>query len=190
MAGKLLSATGIALIGTLAVSPAMAEDAYLGLSAGESQLDDVCDDIENAVGAAADCDDTDTAGKVFGGWKLTDWFGLEASYVDLGEAEVEVLGTSAGIEADGFGLSAVGFLPLNENFDLFAKAGAYNWDVETTGTSALAAGLDDDSGTDATYGVGARLGLNENVALRAELERYEIEDYDVDVASVGIEFMW
>ena len=187
MACKLVSATGIALIGALAAPPLLAEDAYLGLSAGESQLDDVCDDVEDTVvGGAVDCDDTDTAGKIFGGWKLTDWLGLEAAYVDLGTAEIDTPGSSVDLDADGFSLSAVGFLPLNDNFDLFAKAGAYNWDVEADG---IAGGLEDD-GTDATYGVGARLGLNDNVALRAELERYEVDDYDVDVASVGIEFMW
>ena len=185
MSVKLLSTTGVALIGTLAISPVLAEDAYLGLSAGESQLEDVCDDVEGTV-IGADCDDTDTAGKVFGGWKLADWFGLEAAYVDLGTAEIDAPGTSVDLDADGFSLSGVGFLPLSDNFDLFAKAGAYTWDVEASGV----AGTLDDDGTDATYGVGARVGLNDNVALRAELERYEIDDYDVDVASVGVEFMW
>ena len=162
----------------LPVLPAVAADNgfYLGGSVGQAnlQIDDLSDGI-----STGDFDADDTAFKLIAGIRPLDWLGVEAAYVNFGEPEDTVLGQKLEAEGDGISAFAVGFLPTGP-VDLFAKLGLISWDSKISGSF-------DDDGTDLAYGVGAQfrvLGLS----IRAEYEKFEISDVDLDMISVGLTY--
>jgi hypothetical protein len=165
---------------TLPVLPAVAADNgfYLGGSVGQANLK--IDDLTGGALADDDFDADDTAFKLIAGIRPLDWLAVEAAYVNFGEPKDDVSGFP--LEADGDGISAfaVGFLAVGP-VDLFAKAGLIAWDSKIEG------GAFDDDGSDLAYGVGAQfrvLGL----AIRAEYEKFEITDVDLDMISIGLTY--
>jgi Outer membrane protein beta-barrel domain len=165
---------------TLPVLPAAAADNgfYLGGSIGQANLK--IDDLTDNFFPDDDFDSDDTAFKIIAGIRPLDWLGVEAAYVNFGEPEDTVLGTKLEAEGDGISAFAVGFLPTGP-VDLFAKVGLIAWD------SKIANGAFDDDGSDLAYGVGAQfrvLGLS----IRAEYEKFEISDVDLDMISLGLTY--
>jgi hypothetical protein len=163
---------------TLPVLPAVAADNgfYLGGSIGQANLK--IDDLTNGLGVE-DFDGDDTAFKLIAGIRPLDWLGVEAAYVNFGEPEDTVLGEQLKADGDGISAFAVGFLPTGP-VDLFAKLGLISWDSKISGSF-------DDDGTDLAYGVGAQfrvLGLS----IRAEYEKFDISDVDLDMISVGLTY--
>ena len=155
---------------------------YIGASAGITTVD-VCDDV-TAVLPGLNCDDEDTGLKVFGGFKANQNFAIEALWADLGEVSASAGGTTATVGVDGFGIAAVGMIPLGEKFGVFGKVGAFMWDASGGGA---ASGLSED-GTDLMFGAGVNWNFTEKVGLRAEWERFDIDGDDVDFLSVGVQF--
>jgi hypothetical protein len=163
----------------LPVLPAVAADNgfYLGASVGQANLK--IDDLTDNTFADDDFDGDDLAYKLIAGMRPLDWLGLEAAYVNFGEPEDTVLGQKVQADGDGITAFAVGFLPTGP-VDLYAKLGIISWD------SKIGAAFDDD-GTDLAYGVGAQfrvLGLS----IRAEYEKFDISDVDLDMISVGLTY--
>jgi opacity protein-like surface antigen len=162
----------------LPVLPAVAADNgfYLGGSVGQANLK--ISDITDGI-STADFDADDTAFKLIAGIRPLDWLGIEAAYVNFGEPEDTVLNQKLKADGDGISAFAVGFLPTGP-VDLFAKVGLISWDSKISGSF-------DDSGTDLAYGVGAQfrvLGLS----IRAEYEKFDISDVDLDMISVGLTY--
>jgi len=139
---------------------------YIGAGVGDATVEDT------------NFDESDSAYKIFGGYNigfipLVD-FAVEASYVDFGSpsssaGRVEVTGLNA------YGLAGLSFGP----FGVFAKAGAINWDTDSTVGNRSSS----KSGTDSAYGIGARFALG-SFSVRAEYERYDL-DIDLDMVSVS-----
>jgi len=174
MRSKLLTATlAAALLGTTAFA-AQAQDTgfYAGLGAGQSRVD------ERAY------DDHDTAFSLFGGYQFHRNFALEAGFTDFGDLRPDVPG--ADLSVDSVSLTAVGILPFNDRFSGYAKAGVQRWNLDhaipgLTGTSK-------DDGTDPVYGLGLQYRFNDQVALRGEYTRTEVQDLDVDAAQMQVRF--
>lgn len=165
----LLSATlGVAAFGANAQDKGF----YAGAGVGQSFVDEGI------------YDDEDTAFSVFGGYQFNPYFGLEAGYADFGKIEGRAVGPA--LEADTAYLTAVGSLPITDNFAAYAKAGFHSWnlDAELPGLVSNS----DDSGTDPTYGLGVQYRFTDHVALRGEYSRFEVEDADVDLAQVQLRF--
>ena len=163
---------------TLPVLPAVAADNgfYLRGSVGQANLK--IDDLSDGI-STADFDADDTAFKLIAGMRPLDWLGVEAAYVNFGEPEDTVLGQKLKADGDGISAFAVGFLATGP-VDLFAKVGLISWDSKISGSF-------DDDGTDLAYGAGAQfrvLGLS----IRAEYEKYDISDVDLDMISVGLTY--
>ncbi len=123
-------------------------------------------------------DADDNSYKIFFGFRFLKFFGVEGEYVDFGEFE------DAGVkfEATSFSAYAVGALQI-WRFDLFAKAGLASWDQEFKSGPGS-----DDTGTDIAYGVGGAFRITERVWVRAEWEVFEVDDADLDMASLGADF--
>ncbi len=174
---------------------------YLGLGFGASVADIDAGDVNRAAsiagltGSTLSVDDTDTAWKVFAGYRFKTYFAAEFSYTDLGETSATYQATAPtaatlGVSADATALSAslVGTYALSPQFDIFAKAGLQRWDVEGRGT-AVVGGTSvstsaDDDGTDVLFGLGAGYHFTNRVGLRLEWERYNnVSDTDVDLFS-------
>ena len=163
------------LVATLALTtlPAVAADngIYLGASVGQSglQIDDF------------DYDADATGYKLIAGWRFLDWLAVEGNYIDFGSGDDTVAGTKIETEADGFSLSAVGFLPIGP-VDLFARVGAVDWSADL---SSPGFGRGSDDGTDLTYGIGAQFRVW-SLSIRAEYEMFDVSDADLDMISVGV----
>ena len=124
----------------------------------------------------------DTGTKVFGGYKLNDYFAIEGGLYDFGE----ISDSGSHLEIDGLSLAAIGLIPVSSNVSLFGKVGIHDWDADSIGT--IPSQLTKDNDTDAFYGVGLDYAVNERWSLRGEFERFEVDDLDIDVASIGVVF--
>ncbi len=154
---------------------------YIGGGAGLSSID-LCGDP--ALAGATSCDDEDTGFKIFGGYNFNQNFGVELGWVDLGEISVSGPGGTATAEADGFQAAAVGILPINPQFSIFGKLGVYMWDAEVNAPGISAS----DDGTDLMFGVGGAFHFTPQLSIRAEWERFEVDDEDADLISASIVF--
>jgi OOP family OmpA-OmpF porin len=194
---------------TFAASSAMAGDWYAVGSIGQAKVKDFNQSELDAelrglgvTGLTSSLDDSDTAFKLHAGYQFNRNFALEGGYLNLGKANYSARFTggtaSAELKTDGWSLSAVGILPLNEQFSLFGKLGAaYNTvkvNIAATGPGGNAAVSDKDSDVGAVYGLGASYNLTKQIALRAEYEVYdkiggnETGKSKVDVWSLGIAY--
>ncbi len=72
---------------------------YLGSKFGSSQFGNVCSSD------ALTCESEDTGVGIFGGWQVNEWFGLELSYTQLGEASA-TYAIPAGLALTGEGSAA------------------------------------------------------------------------------------
>ncbi len=196
----------IALIGlaaamgtsTLAKAQDVETRGYIGASIGQSKFKDACIGLP-AAGFVGSCDQKDTAWKVFGGYQFNRHIGVELGYTDLGEANaagtIRGVPVTANAEAKAIEIVAVGTLPINDRFSVYAKAGMYRWDIDARAVvGGVPTGIGD-KGNDFTYGFGLNFHINRNVAIRAEWQRYnEVgEDTttgrsDVNVMSAGVVF--
>ena len=164
-------ALGLVAVSAVALSaPTFAQGFYIGAGVSQAFID------ENGF------DEDDTGGKIFGGYNFNDYFAIEGAYFDLGD----ISDGNNSAEIDGVSLAVVGKVPVSNSFSVFGKVGGHEWDADTTGGISGQASSSGDS--DAFYGIGAEYRINQSISLRGEIERYEVEDIDVDVATVGISF--
>jgi OOP family OmpA-OmpF porin len=183
----------ILAIGGAAVTalPAAAQTAYVGAGIGQSKAKDGCTGVG---GSGITCEDTDTAFKIFGGYKVNQNFSAEFGYSNLGEVKASGFGNSVAISSTVWELSAIGSIPVAEGFSIFGRLGGYHGETEISG---LASGSE--TTTDLTYGIGLQYDINKNFGLRGEWQRYSkikarnqangaTGESDVDV--LGISFVY
>jgi OOP family OmpA-OmpF porin len=165
---------------------------YVGGHLGQAEGRDACNDFSGVPGVS--CDDKDTAWRILGGYQFNRNLSIEGAYTDLGELSATGPGGSVSAEASALELVGVGSFPLTNRFSLYGKAGVYRGEVEGRLDTALVTGSDKDENTDFTYGAGVKFDMTQNVALRAEWQRYndmggdDTTETDVDVLSVGAIF--
>ncbi len=145
-------------------------------------------------------DDSDLGYKLFGGLKVNKNFAIEAGYFNLGEFGFTATTTPAGtltgnIKLSGFNVDGVGIMPLSEKLSAFGRIGLQYAKAEDSfsGTGAVVVADSSPSKSAANYkvGLGAQYDLTERVGMRAEWERYRIDDAvdnrgDVDMLSLGV----
>ena len=138
--------------------------------------------------------------KLFGGYQYNRYFSVEAGYFDLGKFAFTTTTTPTGslsgdIRLKGLNLDAVGTLPISEKFSAFGRIGVTyaHANDSFTGTGAVNV-LDPNPSsrkTNLKVGLGLQYALTDALSLRAEIERYRIDDAvgnkgDVDLASLGL----
>ena len=125
---------------------------------------------------AVDSSDDVVLGAITGrfGAKLVPNFGLEAEAgFGVKDDSVNVGGVNVETELKhSVGVYAVGFLPINEQFELLARVG-----YATTKIEASAGGFSaDDSEESWNYGVGAQYNFDAVNGVRADYTRYEFDN--------------
>lgn len=144
--------------------------------------------------------DRDNAYKIYGGYQFNQYIGLEGGYFDLGKfgfaANTQPLGTLTGnTRLNGFNLDVVGMLPLSDSFAALGRVGINNAQTRDsfTGTGAVNITNPNPSKRETNYklGVGMQYAFNDALAVRAEIERYRVNDAignkgHVDVFSIGL----
>lgn len=130
---------------------------------------------------ATSCEDTDSAWKLFGGYKFTDRLSAEGTYATLGDLHKNGTNSDVSIIA----AHGVASMPITEQFEILGKLGLMRWSSDNTDGGQ--------SGFGVAYGVGAKMHLNETTKLRAEWEKFpgietsKTEDTDMSLLSVGVE---
>lgn len=157
---------------------------YLGASMGavDSKF---CDTLQ-------DCDTQGKSWKAFAGVRLNDNVVLEGGYANLGKQQgQDSAGYGVAHDVSAVTLSSVIGFPMNDQIELFGKAGIARWSAEHNHSLN---GSTETRGTDMMIGAGASYDLGDNLGVRAEWERYKdigtVDDQqvDMDMLSVGVTF--
>ena len=181
----------------LAASAPQAAEWYAGGSIGETEVSglslNLIDDGSVLTGSV---DDSDSGWTILGGVRLQKHFAIEAGYIDYGEFSINATSDGTGsifapgpvnaeISATGFSVSALGLIPVGEQFDLFGRIGYFSIDADSAVTnSATGRVTDSDSDDDLLYGVGAQYNFRAPFTLRVEWRRYQAQE-DVDFMSIA-----
>jgi len=145
---------------------------YFGGTIGPSQGSGYCSGV-------SDCENEDTAWKLLAGFKMNDKLATEMAYLSLGDMHKTSPDNIS--DSSAFTVTAVGSLPLTEQFDVFAEGGLTRWNS------------DNEKGFGVTYGLGAKMHINESASIRAEWQQFpsvEVssdEKTDINMLSVGVE---
>ena len=153
---------------------------HAGLSLGQSELDVTC-----PVGTP--CDDTEQAFRAFAGGRFNNTFGGEVAYIKFGDF------TRGGGETDveGVDLTLMAGIPFGNNWSVFGKLGGLYSSVDVAGTApGLLTGKENGWGWRA--GLGVQMGITDNWAIRADLDRFRVAapggDEDIDTFMLGAQY--
>lgn len=222
--GILRLAMGLALATATTTSWAEGSNGfYFGVTGGQSQADLSKDELDDIVldsfavagapvlTATSDLEDKDTSFSLFGGYRFSEYFALEAGYVDFGTSEYRASGTvnppgptasapatyAADFEVKGFSVAALGAIPLGEKFNLHAQLGILFADTEITQAASVSTTFASESfsanSQDVFYGVGAAFHLGANWTFSLDWQTFkdvgddeETGESDVDRISLGV----
>jgi OOP family OmpA-OmpF porin len=177
--------------GVSAAAPAAAQGTspfYAGGSIGQTTASDGCSGI---IVPGITCNDSDTAWRILGGYRINPNFSVELGYQDLGKVRATGFGVNGEVTANVWELVAVGTLPLRNRFSIYGKLGGYRGDTELRSNAGFSGS---DTNTDLTFGIGGRYDFTPQVAFRAEYQTYQsvggdtVGTSDFDVISVGALF--
>lgn len=124
--------------------------------------------------------DNRAAFRAYAGFEAGRILAIEGAYTDFGKttdgsADMELTGLSAAVLIN---------IPLLEVVAPYGKVGMVSWERERS----FGPVSDSDDGSDVFYGLGARFSVAYNADMRVEYERYEIDDTDIDMASVNLQY--
>lgn len=174
---------------------------YVGVSVGRAKANVDEPNIAAAVTGPGvthtitSSDERRTGYKVFGGYQMNRYFGVEAGYFNLGKSTFTSTTVPAGtlngqLRAEGFNLDLVGTAPLSDNFALIGRIGAQNAKTRGTfaGTGAALVANPTPSRRETNYkaGVGMQYAVTPSFLVRAEVERYRINDAVGEKAGVNL----
>jgi OOP family OmpA-OmpF porin len=202
---SLLALAGLAVVCSTSVIAQDAPGWYIGGSLGSTRANFNNDAINNqfvANGFAINSTSTNnrsTGGKLFSGYQFTPNFALEGGYFDLGRFNYSGVTTGGTYNGDtrarGLNLDLVGTLPLSDRFSVLGRVGAaYAQTRDNFASSGFVPANTFNrsrNDTNVKFGVGLQYAITEALSLRAELERYRINDpirnrSNVDMASIGL----
>jgi len=217
----LAASLGLAL--SLASTASLAEGSgwYFGVTGGQAEADlskaggdFLAFTFFNAIDAdeflGSTLDDSDTSFSLFGGYRVSEYFAVEAGYVDFGTMEYRATGMvspvglpqtavtfSADVEATGFTVAAIGSVPIGNAFDVHGRAGVLFADTELTlGGSMLGVTASEsisDNSQDFFYGLGVGLQVGTNWSFSLDWQQFKdvgddenIGEADVNRLSLGV----
>jgi OOP family OmpA-OmpF porin len=205
---QLLRVAGFGSLAAMAVSPLHAQETfyYGGLSLGQSraQIDEpriTAGLLSSGLATTSMArDERDTAYKVFGGYQFNKYFALEAGYFNLGQFGFTSTTVPAGtldgqIKLQGVNLDLVGAFPLTSKLSVLGRVGGQYAQARDTfrGTGAVSVLNPNPSKRSANYkfGAGLQYEVTPSILVRAEAERYRIDDAvgnrgDVNLFSVSL----
>ena len=206
-----LRCAGLGIVLGSAALPAVAQDDsyyYAGAAVGQSHAKiDERRITASLLGVgltttSLSSDERHLAWKLFGGYQLNRYFALEGGYFRLGnfafKSSTAPAGTLNGeIKLQGLNFDLVGTLPLTGGLSAFARVGAQYAEATDrfrgSGAVHVLKANPKQRGTDYKYGVGLQYEISRSLLVRAEGERYRIDDAvgnrgDVNMFSLSLVF--
>jgi len=150
---------------------------YAGLGIGQSNYRDF----------AADSANTRSEGwKVYGGYQFNKYLALEGGYVNLNDMRAINGPVVTTIATEAWALGAVLSYPVTDKISVMGKLGyAYmQGDTRTKNGAALTVRTSQDD-YEPNYGVGVSYKVFSNMDLRAEWERFDRSNMDIDLITAG-----
>ena len=161
-------------------------------------------DLDVAAGQSK-LDDSDISLSAALGYRLLPYLAVELSYMDFGKASYDASGTvsdgfssddvSLGLEVEVAGptLSLLAIYPINETWEVFARAGAMFSKTKVSVTLEVDAERfkesDSDNSTELLWGLGVAYNFSERMSVRAEYSQVKEaagEEFDVDRMVIGL----
>lgn len=164
---------------------------YAGFGFGQSQYRDVASYIDAKV-APVGPTPTSTSNrsegwKIYGGYQFNKYAGVEGGYVNLNDMTATTGTLRTNVVTDAWTMAAVGTLPLTDKFSVIGKLGAaYMLATINAKTGAANTVRSGDDGYEPYYGVGVSYALLDNLNLRAEWERFDRKDLNIDLLTAGV----
>lgn len=200
---------GLVALAVLGSPAAMADDPlgwYLGANIGRTRADfDSPYSIGSVVAPGVVVNSIsqstrDTGFKAFGGYQFHRNFAVEGGIFDLGTYNYAYNTTPPGsfnseTRVKGLNLDLVGILPISDRFSVFGRVGAAHARTRggftSTGAAPVSTANFRANHTNLKAGIGLAYAFTERLSVRAELERYRINDPirnrgHIDMASVGL----
>ena len=222
--GMIAAGMGLMLSAGPSVAAEPASGWYFGVSGGQAQVDLDKGELDAfveemfffagapVVSGSSDLEDKDVSWSLFGGYRFSRYFSLEASYLDLGTAEYRASGTldppgvgpsitasySADFEVSGFTAAAKAAVPVGQMFQLHGQAGVLFADMEISESFSVSGfGSSSDSyssdSRDFFFGVGAGVNFGEQWSVNLDWQRFkdvgdedETGEEDLDRISLGV----
>ena len=151
---------------------------YTQFDFGNASIDETFD----SDGISFLLDESTSSWRIAGGYSWTPYLSAEAAYIDFGSVSASLPQFDVSAEADGFELGLVFRWPVSEKISLTGRTGFLNWDGQTRVSSFV----DNDSGTEAYFGIGAEYQAGENVFVTLGYSHYQLDDLDVEHGSLGL----
>jgi OOP family OmpA-OmpF porin len=161
---------------------------YAGASLGQAQFRKSCE------GVGGNCDDKDTAYRIFGGYNVSPGFAIEGGYGDYGRLLVDgdVGGVPVNFEAtvEALDLTMVPAWVLDQRLAIFGRFGIYRSKVTVNDLGG--GGAESERNSAWTYGFGVRWNFSGAISVRAEWQRYDniggssTGEDDIDFISAGV----
>lgn len=174
-------ALAAALAAAIGITGQAAADLYLGFGSGRAELHDPL------FGSSDEFDGDDTSEHVFFGIELGRHARLEFGRVDLGVMSDTItvgVPTPTSVAIDGHTWSFLFGDEVFDDFEVFLRAGVFEWDRESSGPPTAG----NHSGQNGFFGVGGALQVSHHLALRAEYQRFEVGHSNVDGPMLAITY--
>lgn len=196
-ANRVLSCVFVAGVFFSASGNTVAQEVYAGLSLGQAEVKDFCEDLGSG------CDDTATTGRIYGGGFLDEQLAFEGGYryIDEVSASASIPGVSAYIDSSYhmFDGSLLIFTPRLGVFRLFAKAGVQLWQQDVSASlTGVGSASESERGMSFRAGVGIKADITDSWGLRVEWDYLQdigenigdVENFesDIHVFSAGPEY--
>ena len=150
---------------------------YAGFGFGQSKYRDL---------AATNANTRTEGWKVYSGYQFNKYLGVEGGFANLNDLTATAGATRSETESRAWSLAAVGSYPLTDKFAVMAKAGAaYVLTTTSTKVGTALAQRSGDDGYQPYYGVGVKYALLDNFDLRVEWERFDLDEYNIDLMTAG-----
>ena len=148
-------------------------------------------------GVDADSANTRTEGwKVYTGYQFNKYLGVEGGYANLNDMTATTGAIRTNLDSDAWTLAAVVGYPLTKKLSVTGKLGAayvladirekdFTPVVYMLGTTQAPAVRSGDDSYEPYYGVGVSYALFDNLSLRAEWERFDRKEHNIDLMTAG-----
>jgi len=190
--------TMLAALAAIPATQAWGADWYVGAGVGSSHLKGGAASLDPNIateGTVTSLDDKSTGWKVFGGYQFNQNWAAEMIYAKFGKFSLHhtITGGTAVDRAkpDALCLAGVGTLPLSGKWSVLGKAGVCHWNDHASDTESVTEIVEESSGTDPMFGLGASYSMTKQVDIRGEWERYQNVVHnrgDVNLFSVSLSY--
>jgi opacity protein-like surface antigen len=169
----------------LALSGAASAQAYGVISVGSAKQDIDC-------GGAAVCDESGTAFKLLGGYRVLPNLAVEGGYMSYGKAKASDAGLSADFTVNGVGIGAAFHQDIATHWNFVARLGLAQMKTKVNATAGGSSGSESDSKAQLYGGLGVGYNISKQLSIDAAWDFSQAKvtgfKYDVNAFSVGLTF--